>query len=268
MIDGPRTRRYGFSLSEVLVALSILALNVLGWSASLSLALALVRRISDVGSVADPAETASSICALALLVPRMPGLGTRSVRLALPTGACGRPRPGGFSLVEVLVALAIGVTVLSGIAAMLAGTSRAVRFASQSADAHTVRSAIPMLVADTVEAAGRGVEDSCGMVTTVGGAWLAVRRALTDGTVTEEEVFAGLDGAGRPALYLRRVPHARQPWVEDVTAFLVERIDFEPYTLAPARASSITLLVEHDALNGPLLFDVQLPHRPCVEAPP
>ena len=179
-----------------------------------------------------------------------------------------RPCRSGLTLAEMLVALAVGAVVLAGVAAMLAALSRAVHRATASANAQIVRSALPMLVTERVETAGRGLDETCGLVTTVGGTRITVRRALLDGTAFGEEVFASFDAVGRPALYLRRVPHARQPWVEDVTGFLVERIEYEPYTRAPARASSITLLVEHDALDGPLMFDVPLSHRPCVEAPP
>ena len=263
-----RSSNRGLGLVEGLVALAILALNVLGWSAALSLALALVRRIAELVAEMGTTSFDGAMCGLALLVPQFSARSRGDVCSVGAIASARRPRRSGLTLLEVLVALTVGVAVLSGIAAMLAGTSRAVRFASQSADAHIVRAAIPMLVSDVVAAAGRGFDDTCGLVASVGGARLVVRRALPDATVVEEEVFAGFDGAGRPALYLRRVPHARQPWVEDVTGFLVERIEFEPYTMAPARASSITLLVEHDALDGPLMFDVPLPHRPCVGAPP
>jgi hypothetical protein len=87
------------------------------------------------------------------------------------------------------------------------------------------------------------------------------------------EVFAGLDGGGRPALYHRTVPHARQPWLEDVTGFRV---------LSGRDGNGEWRTIEHDAvthwtglrvelawLDGDArTYELRLPHAPCAEPLP
>ncbi len=255
----------GFGLVEVLVALAVLALNVLAWSAVLSLALTLVRRIGELAAGADTALIAYEACELAFVVPFVSADARRGMAFGRSSIVASTPRRSGLTLVELLVALAIGSIVLANVAAMLAASSRAAQHATARADAYIVRSALPMLVTEVVEAAGRGLDDACGLVAAVGGARVTVRRALLDGTVVEEDVFAALDGAGRPALYLRRVPHARQPWVEDVTRFMVGEIEPISSAASEARVSGIVLYIVHEALDDPLAIDVPLPHHPCVE---
>jgi len=262
-----RRRVAGFGLVEVLVALTIVAINAVGWTATLQVVFALVRRIGELANDVDPAAVASAACGLGCLVPRA------SSRCAPPTGHdvhSGRARHArGVSLVELLVALAVGAVVLGALATTMAVTGRATRGATQAVDAATVRAALPALLREVVEAAGRGMPSSCGLDASADGSRLTVRRALGDGSVVVDEVFAGRDGGGRPALYLRRVPHARQPWVEDVTAFLVERVDLRAGASdGPARAERVVVRVAHRALDAPLGVEIALPHLPCLGGPP
>ena len=71
MMSLSRPSAHGVGLVEVLVALVILAMNVLGWSAMLSLALTLVRLIADLGGFVDPVVTAIEACGLAIVAPRI-----------------------------------------------------------------------------------------------------------------------------------------------------------------------------------------------------
>lgn len=267
MTPESRRRTCGFSLVEVLVALTILALNVLAWSTVLSLALTIVRRIGELAAEPDPALTAFEACGLAFVAPLV-SVGARHEKAGARSSAAALiPRRSGLTLVELLVALAIGSIVLSTVAGMLTASSRAAQHATVRADAYIVGSSLPMLVTEVVEKAGRGLDAACGLVAVVGGTQVTVRGALRDGTVIEEEVFAALDGAGRPALYLRRVPHARQPWVEDVTGFTVGDIQLTSSALPEVRVISVVLSIVHESLEEALAIDVTLPHRPCVEDP-
>ena len=260
----PATR--GFGLVEVLVALAVLAVNVVGWTAAVHLILTLLRRIGEAANGADPAAVASAACGLVCLVPRARGADEAT---AQPTVGRHVTRAGqrGITLVELLVALSLGAVLLGGVAATVGVVARVTRTATSVADAATIRAALPALIRDVVEASGRGMPTDCGIVTT-GTSQLGVRHALADGRVVEDQLFAGLDGGGRPALYLRRVPHARQPWVEDVTGFAIDRLEFGAGTEVPLRAELIVLAVNHPAVDEWLAIDVALPHRPCVEASP
>ena len=175
----------------------------------------------------------------------------------------------GVSLVELLLVLAVATMVLGGLAATLATASRVVRGTTQAVDAAAIQAVLPTLLRSLVETAGRGMSSACGLTANKGSGRLAIRRALTDDSIVVDEVFAGLDGGGRPALYLRRVPHARQPWVEDVTEFSVERVDIVAGSMPEtARVKRVVVRVRHDALEQPLDVEIELPHRPCLEPVP
>ena len=269
MMTATRTTRHGLGVVEVLVAVGILAVNVIGWSALLMLAVSLVRRIGEIGEGPGASLSASAECGLNFIVPFV---GSRcrlgGVRRGHVVDTPVRRRRAGFTIVEVLVAAAIGAVILGSVVALTGTSSRASRAVRASADSHVVRAGVPLLVTNIVEVAGRGLDQGCGLAAVVGDDRVVVRRVLTDGAVVEEELFAARDGGGRPALYLRRVPHARQPWVEDVTGFVVQRIEVESSAAQPARVASIVVRVTHMLLDDPLTIDVALPHRPCLEAPP
>jgi prepilin-type N-terminal cleavage/methylation domain-containing protein len=182
-------------------------------------------------------------------------------------------RRRGLTLVELLIALAIGSLVLS----LAAATGRSSRRLGAAIDARAIAgqraTAVPQLVGGALGLAGRGL-DGCGLEVTDGGGRARLLGVDVGGAAPETvEVFAGLDGGGRPALYLRTVPHARQPWLEDVTGFRV---------LAGRDADRGWRPIEHDAvtrwigLRVELLwadgdvrtYDLGLPHAPCAESLP
>lgn len=179
----------------------------------------------------------------------------------------------GLTLVEVLVALAIGSLVLS----LAAATGRSSRRLSAAIDARAIAgqraTAVPQLVGGALALAGRGL-DGCGLhVADAGGRARLLGIDLGDAAPEMVEVFAGLDGGGRPALYHRNVPHARQPWLEDVTGFRV---------LAGLDGDGAWRAIEHDAVtrwtvlrvelswtDGDVrTYEVGLPHAPCAEPLP
>jgi len=181
-------------------------------------------------------------------------------------------RRRGFTLVEVLVALAIG-SLVSLLAATSVASSRRM---SAAIDARAVAgqrtAAVPLLVGGTLALAGRGL-DGCGLQVMDGGGRARVEGVdLGEAAPETVEVFAGRDGGGRPALYRRTVPHARQPWLEDVTGFRV---------LAGLDDAGAWRAVDHDAVSrwtalrveltwtdGDVrAYEVRLPHAPCAEPP-
>ena len=260
-----RGRMSGFGLVEVLVALSIVAINAVGWIATMQLVFTLVRRIGELSGNVDPGVVASAACGLGCVLPRA----ATSVAWPNVHRRMSWRRMRGVSLVEVLLVLAVGAVVLGGLTATLATASRVVRGTTQAVDAAAIQAALPTLLQDLVETAGRGMPSACGLTATMGSGRLAVRRALTGDSIVVDEVFAGLDGGGRPALYLRRVPHARQPWVEDVTEFSVQRIDLLAGSIPGLdRAERVVVRVAHAALELPLDVEIALPHLPCLEPVP
>ena len=177
---------------------------------------------------------------------------------------------GGLTLVEVLVALAVGILVV-GVAAMTGTATRRVNAALDArATAGQRATAVPLLIGGALALAGRGV-DACALHVTEAGhraRFLGIDLGATEPKTVE--VFAGLDGGGRPALYYRTLPFIRQPWLEDVTGFVV---------LAARDHVGVWRDVEHDgttrwtALRLTLAwrdgdvrtYEVPLPHAPCAE---
>jgi prepilin-type N-terminal cleavage/methylation domain-containing protein len=179
----------------------------------------------------------------------------------------------GLTLVEVLVALAIGSLVLS----LAAATGQSSRRLNGVIDARAIAgqraTAVPQLVGGALGLAGRGL-DGCGLHVADGGE-RARLLGVDLGDVAPEtvEVFAGLDGGGRPALYHRTVPHARQPWLEDVTGFRVLAALDEDGTWRPIAHDAVTrwtrLRVELTWTDGDVrTYEVGLPHAPCAELRP
>ena len=179
----------------------------------------------------------------------------------------------GLTLVEVLVALAVGVLVL-GLAATTGVSARRISTVIDArATAGQRATAVPLLIGGALALAGRGLDD-CGLHVTDGDR-RARARGVELGSVDAStiEVFAGLDGGGRPALYHRTVPHARQPWLEDVTAFEVVAARDEGLAW---RALTHDGTTRWTALRVTLAwrdgdartYDVKLPHEPCAAALP
>lgn len=138
-------------------------------------------------------------------------------------GRSGAPASSsrGLTLVEVLVALAIGAVVLTAASGSLVSTARfSAAVEARGVDAQR-RTAVPLLLRALMGSAGRG-RDGCGLEVAEGGRRLRLAgRPQGEASVVTTELFSGLDGGGRPALYHRTVPHARQPILEEVSAFAV-----------------------------------------------
>ena len=254
-----RSLRGGLTLVEVLVALAVLAVNVAGWTAALQLLLALVRGIAALTAPVDVDEVVQA-CALAALAPwrRGAAMGRR------PRQRFARRRRG-VTLVEALVALTIGAIALGIAAAIATSAWRVDRDAQRRAEAHVAGVALPALLAEVVQPAGRGLADgACGIEVTHAAERLVVRSTGSGGAIVVDELFAGRDAAGRQALYLRRLPHARQPWIEDVTAFRVVDVIADHH----GRVVRVGVELMRIAPADPHRFDVDLPHRPCAGSAP
>ncbi len=179
----------------------------------------------------------------------------------------------GVTLVEVLVAVAVGVLVLAAAGATAAAARRLATVIDARAVDGLRTTAVPALLAGTIAHAGRGLDD-CGLEVADGGRRLRLRGTESgEATAATVEVFAGLDGGGRPALYLRALPFVRQPWLEEVASFAV---------VAAVDAAGAWRAVEHDATtrwrrlelevgwsDGDVrTYVVALPHAPCAGALP
>jgi prepilin-type N-terminal cleavage/methylation domain-containing protein len=182
-------------------------------------------------------------------------------------------RRRGLTLVEVLVALAIGSLVLS----LAAATGHASRRLGATIDARAIAgqraTAVPQLIGGALGLAGRGL-DGCGLhVADGGGRARLLGVDLGDAAPETVEIFAGLDGGGRPALYHRTLPHARQPWLEDVTGFRVLAGRAEDGTWRAIDHDAVTrwtaLRVELAWTDGDARgYELRLPHAPCAEPLP
>ena len=182
-------------------------------------------------------------------------------------------RRSGLTLVEVLVALAVGTMVVG--LALVTGTStrRLTTVLDARATAGQRQMAAPLLVSGALVQAGRDIE-GCGLEVTDAGRRARVHGIdFGDDAPKTREVFAALDGGGRPALYLRTVPHARQPWLEDVTGFAVH---------AARDSEGVWRALEHDGVTRWIglrvtltwrdgderTYDLAVPHAPCAEPVP
>lgn len=176
----------------------------------------------------------------------------------------------GLTLIEVLVALAIGALVLS----LAAATSQSSRRLGAAIDARALEgrraTAVPLLLGRALALAGRGL-DGCGLHVADGGLRARVHGIdLGDEQPETVEIFAGLDGGGRPALYHRSVPHARQPWLEDVTGFRVLTARDEEGTWRAIEHGAglrwTAVRVELTWTDGDArTYELRLPHAPCAE---
>ena len=260
-----RGANLGLTLIEVLVALAVLAINLVGWTAAVRLIVILLQRSAALLAVLEAPDLAE-MCSLGLLLARFPrGRQTWSAPASLGVSRPSRSRGStGFTLVEVLLAMALSGLVFTLVAAGFVSTARFSRSTLASGDALSVRAALPAMLQQAVEAVGRGVSDRCALEVGAFGERLGVTFVAEGGTVVHEEVFSAQDGGGRPALYLRRVPHARQPWIEDVTTFRVLDLELD----GDGRVAAVDLAIDHQALSDALHVRVSLPHRPCLDTQP
>ena len=249
------TYRGGLTLVEVLVALSVLAVNVVALSGALSVAIDLTRRTEVIATSLEEGVVVPPCGVLAIPWWRLRtlhrGRGRRRAR------GLGRP---GFTLVEVLVALALAGVVLLVLAAFVSGGVRASTMLTARAVDQEARIAVPAIITDLVATAGAGITTpACAVEVDADARTLVLSRAAPDGSTRVEEVFAAVDGGGRPALFLRHRPHARQPWLEDVTSFEVVRV----VRGEDGRLDALELRLVHAAASHPIDVLVPLPHRPC-----
>jgi prepilin-type N-terminal cleavage/methylation domain-containing protein len=176
----------------------------------------------------------------------------------------------GLTLVEVLVALAIGSLVITLASATSVSSRRMHAVLDARAIAGQRATAIPQLVGGALALSGRGL-DGCGLQVLDGGRRVRVRGVdIGDTAPSTVEVFAGLDGGGRPALYHRTLPYVRQPWLEDVVAFEVTEARDEAGswgTVAHDASTRWTALrvtlswTDNDVRS----YELRLPHAPCAE---
>ncbi|MFN2321891.1 MAG: type II secretion system protein J [Trueperaceae bacterium] len=177
-----------------------------------------------------------------------------------------------FTLVEVLVALAIGSLVL-GLAASTSVATRRVQAVLDARATATARAtAVPQLLAWAIGRAGRGVDGCAATIASDGRLWRGTAVDAGDATPTTIEVLAGVDGGGRPALYHRTLPWARQPWLEDVLAFdVLDARDAEGTwrTWTPDETTRWSAVrTELTWTDGDIRsYVVALPHLPCATAP-
>jgi prepilin-type N-terminal cleavage/methylation domain-containing protein len=179
----------------------------------------------------------------------------------------------GFTLVEMLVALAVGSLVLSMAFATIVSSRRFNTVLDARATVGQRDTAIPRLLADVLGLAGRARE-GCGLHVAPGGLHVAVVGTdVGDTAATTVSIFAGRDGGGRPALYHRTLPYPRQPWLEDVVEFRVVDARDDAGVWRPLihdattrwGALRVTLLwTDHDVRT----YELPLPHAPCAEALP
>lgn len=127
----------------------------------------------------------------------------------------------GFTLVEALVALLLGVLVVAVAASGSLSAQRLTTVLEARGTASQRTTAVPALIGGALALAGRGLE-VCGIQVDDGGARLRIHGIdIGDAQASTLEIFAGLDGGGRPALYRHTPPFVRQPWLEDVVTFAV-----------------------------------------------
>lgn len=178
----------------------------------------------------------------------------------------------GFTLVEVLVALAIGSLVLGLAASINVATLRLRALVDARATATARATAVPQLLSTAIGRTGRGVDGCAAAVANGGALWRGAAVEPGDAVATTVEVGAGVDASGRHALYHRTLPWARQPWLEDVTTFVVvEGRDaggaWRAWTADGATRWSAVRMELHWTDGDVRTYDVALPHRPCAVAP-
>jgi type II secretory pathway pseudopilin PulG len=258
---------HGFTLVETLVAMMVLTVLGSGIAATLALVLSLLRSAAQMLSGLDEL-TIETVCA-ALLIPTAHGAPPGP---ALPqhraSTARRRPASMGLTLVEVLIALAIGMLLLAAAMSLLRIAHAGRATAEERIEAALVRQGLGRIVAGELARAGGGLaSNDCGLAVTTDGRQVDLwwRDGGEDHHVS---LTAGVDGSGRPALYRRRHPYPRQPWLEDVTAFAViaQAADARDTDRIAALTVEATVL---GTRGWPQRWSVALPHRPCLrEVPP
>jgi prepilin-type N-terminal cleavage/methylation domain-containing protein len=246
-VTGSRSRRTGVTLVEVLVASMLLAVNALAMSGVLVMAIDLTRRAE---AIALEIEEGAALPACAAACPAL-----------RPRRRRPRTAPVGFTLVEVLISLAVAGVVVAAAAGFVTGGLRTSAALTERAVHIEARLAIPAILMEVVSPVGSGVDAStCALGVRDQGRLLEITRLEADGSERVEEVFAAMDGGGRPALFLRHRPFARQPFLEEVRSFEVTHVEEAP----DGRVDSLSLRLVHERVPRPIEVTVLLPHRPCL----
>ncbi len=247
----------GFTIVEALVATSVFGINLTAMVAVLLLSFSLFRRSATIlDGIADLSIV--DACQGALLGPTivMQRMRCRFRRLA------GRLSSHGLTLVEVLVALAMTTILMLVIASFVTSVHGGTRAAEARADRHLLEHALGLVFAGEMANAGaRLAADECGVAIDQDGRAIHAWARDTEGTLQLRTITAGVDGAGRPALYRRHHPHSRQPWLEDVTDFHVELV--ESSTEIGRRVAAIFVRIEVAGHDTVFELHMDLPHRPC-----
>ena len=256
MMRGPHA---GVSLVEVIVAVALLGVQLVAWTSVFRL-IAMLTSMSET-LFTSGFDDSGGVCLLTFALAPL----SRSVsRAGLNVPRLGRSlrQRHGISLVETLLAFALAVLVVGLTLVAASGYRRsAVRIESVH-DALATRSAIPIMVRDVLAVAGASLPFGvCGLHVSPGRDRIAVEYRDVTGQGRSLEVFADLDGSGRPALYLRRPPYSKQPWIEGVTSFHVD----VPESSHGDRIRAVSARVEHVVLGDAIDFRIEMPHRPCVK---
>lgn len=203
-----------------------------------------------------------------------------------------RPRPtleGGFTLVEMLVALALGALLLGLVGALLTGGRRHGAATEAAVDAAATLRLAAELLREELRLTGAAPWPTPGAVPDVPDVegWLAtpltlvvsaagsvvgaryVDHRLADGPVARDLTFeAAPDGAGEPQLYRRQAGSPRQPLVAGIDRLTVlEVIAASGVGLPPEAADGrevAALLIELGVGHVSARVVVELPAKPLV----
>lgn len=228
--------------------------------------------------------------AVALGCGRFARRGHQGAVAAAARRAPRRARPSGFTLVEVLVALALGALLLGLVGALLAGGRRHGAATETTVDAAaTLRLAAELLREELrltgaapwpTPAAVPDVPDVEGwlaapltLVVSATGSVVGARyvdHRLADGPVARDLTFeAAPDGAGEPQLYRRQAGSPRQPLVAGIDRLAVlEVVTASGVGLSPQAAGGhevAALLIELGVGPVSALVVVELPTKPLAE---
>jgi len=169
----------------------------------------------------------------------------------------------GASLVELLLVLGLGGLLLQLGLALFHGSRSVERALSSSIEQHQRSYGVPALLQAITSDIGRE-QSGCVLSTAIGASQLAWWIHQADGGSVRVELFAALDAARRPALYLRQGGAARQPLLEEVTALQV--VAARVVDADPRRWLGLDLELEWGPGERQRL-PLSLRHRPCLEGP-
>lgn len=176
-------------------------------------------------------------------------------------------RRSGFTLLEVLVALALATVVAASLGAMLRATGRVSERLDALTQVDQLRQLAGALLRGEIERAGRGGEEQGGRLalyldpTNGGGdvievAYLAEADRV-EPTLLDAAFFAARDSRGRPNLYRQPPGSVRQPWLLGVVGVHV----------VAGRNANGAALDRHDLVPGAAIVGLEVELR-FASAPP